>query len=320
MAVAISKKTRVSLLLWIVLMIPTATIAGKVAQPVPDTQIEGIPFRLALKGNGVTAIFSGEYGWPAPRKATRYVHRSPLEKSIRSLIFVFAGDPEHYQYFPRSPVSDISWQLNVFSPDKLSVILPQDDAGLWHRVPIADLKAYLSGHHLHAKVLHVSQGRLAGERGPEPEIPYELTFSIQGNQARFEGVVAGSYPLDYGVDRVVFSFEDDVSEYIFKPEGQLLFSDWRFDVFSPAGDQVLLLQDHYGPYHVVDTENLRDYLLKKTGPSYELNYTFPGSSVATVLSNGGWLSTGLVSFSATCCGATKELAFDTIAGEELILY
>ena len=183
MTAAISRKTRVSLLLWIVLMIPTATVAEKAAQAVPDTRIEGIPFRLVLKGNGVTAIFSGEYGWPTPRKATRYVHRSPLEKSIRSLIFIFAGDPEHYQYFPLSPVSDVFWRLNIFSPDKLSVILPQDDAGLWHRVPIADLKAYLSGLRSHAKVLRVSQGRLAEERGPEPEIPYDLTFSIQGNQA-----------------------------------------------------------------------------------------------------------------------------------------
>ena len=32
--------------------------------------------------------------------------------------------------------------------------------------------------------------------------------------------------------------------------GTVYFSDWEFDVISPDGRHVLLMQSHYGPYHI----------------------------------------------------------------------
>ena len=46
----------------------------------------------------------------------------------------------------------------------------------------------------------------------------------------------------------------------FRPLGELYFSDWSFEVFSPDGKWALLLQDRFGRYHVVSTQNLRAYL------------------------------------------------------------
>lgn len=44
---------------------------------------------------------------------------------------------------------------------------------------------------------------------------------------------------------------------------------WSFHIFDENGLYIVLLQDHYGPYHVVTIKDLKDYLTGKTGP-YEV--------------------------------------------------
>ncbi len=76
----------------------------------------------------------------------------------------------------------------------------------------------------------------------------------------------------------------------FRPLGELYFSDWSFEVFSPDGKWALLLQDRFGPYHVVSTQNLRDYL-EGTVPPDKVEQAFvPSGLAALVHSNGRWVS------------------------------
>jgi hypothetical protein len=66
-------------------------------------------------------------------------------------------------------------------------------------------------------------------------------------------------PLTFGVERLCFTFGTSPC-LPFRPKGQLFFSDWRLEIFSPDGTWTLLLQDRFGPYHAIRTERLRPYL------------------------------------------------------------
>lgn len=57
----------------------------------------------------------------------------------------------------------------------------------------------------------------------------------------------------------------DGSRYRFQPTGELYFSDWSYEPCSPKGAWVALLQDRYGPIHVVASENLGAYLNGASG-------------------------------------------------------
>lgn len=72
--------------------------------------------------------------------------------------------------------------------------------------------------------------------------------------------VSPSYPPAYGVNALYFRFAGDPRRYRFRPAGTLYFSDWHDDIFSPDGAWVVLLQDRFGPYHVVAQSRLRAYL------------------------------------------------------------
>ncbi|HLA77365.1 MAG TPA: hypothetical protein VJU18_07290, partial [Vicinamibacteria bacterium] len=71
-------------------------------------------------------------------------------------------------------------------------------------------------------------------------------------------------PLHFGVAELWFEFRGTPStpgnKVLFRPAGTLFFSDWTFDIFSPDGAVVVLLQDHYGPFHVVRARILEKYL------------------------------------------------------------
>lgn len=63
----------------------------------------------------------------------------------------------------------------------------------------------------------------------------------------------------FGIRSLSFRFPDG-SEFPYKPRGELYHSDWFTGIFSPDGRYVLLPQDHYGPYHVVEVAKLDPYL------------------------------------------------------------
>lgn len=81
---------------------------------------------------------------------------------------------------------------------------------------------------------------------------------------------ASPFPLEYGVQALWFRFAGDPGRYRFEPRGTLFFSDWRTDLFAPDGARVVLLQDRFGPYHVVASERLPAYLRGEAEPDLEI--------------------------------------------------
>ena len=108
-------------------------------------------------------------------------------------------------------------------------------------------------------------------------------------------------PRAYGVESLSFKFADGTSKG-FAPEGQVFFSDWRFDIFSPDCSAVALQVDHYGPYHLVKTAELRGYLEGRVKPvaAQALN-----EKDSMVHSDGRWSSTKVFEFTASCCGGAQ---------------
>lgn len=121
-------------------------------------------------------------------------------------------------------------------------------------------------------------------------------------------------PLEYGVESLAFTFAGDPRRYPFRPTGQLHFSDWRFDIFSPGGNHVLLLQDRFGPYHVVATQRLRDYLLGKAGPDQEVAYRPSPQGFVPVHEQARWLSA--TEFEFVAGSETPETIRHTISTEK----
>ncbi len=62
----------------------------------------------------------------------------------------------------------------------------------------------------------------------------------------------------FGIREIRFEIDGKVQR--FQPAGTLQDSDWSFDIATVEGDWVVLPQDHYGPYHVVATARLGEYL------------------------------------------------------------
>lgn len=108
-----------------------------------------------------------------------------------------------------------------------------------------------------------------------------------------EAVPLGISPR-YGVKRMAVLTPQ--GELLYSPQGELFHSDWSFDIVSPDGSKVLLLQDHYGPYHVVSVRNLSAYI--ETGePDHEFGQLQPGSN-AWVHEQARWLSDGEITYVA----------------------
>ena len=294
------------------------------SETTPLTTIEGIPFMLSIDGAGVTAVFEGEQGRPTPFTARRYVRASPIEKSIRSLTFYFDGDPQGYPFKldKDQPSPNNHWLLNVFAV-KGFVILPQQTESERLLVRLEDLKPYLLGKRTNPgkKIVGLSNQLITDSDSANIQsVPYTLELYVDGATAVFRGSATSDYPLEFGTDGLSFIFPNSLDEFVFRPQNIIYGSDWEFDVISPDGRHILLMQGHYGPYHIVSVDHLRGYLLGHLGPDYEINWNFPGSTTSTVLSDGGWLSTHLVVFYATCCGTTERLVYELGNSQGPVLY
>ncbi len=111
-------------------------------------------------------------------------------------------------------------------------------------------------------------------------------------------------PPEYGTQRLHFRFKEDPREYAFNPIGTLEFSDWSTNLFSNDGSLVALLQDRYGPYHIVKTEELREYLADSAEPNWIVSKPPRDTELdqASVHSNLKWTSESSLEFTHTCCG------------------
>jgi hypothetical protein len=129
---------------------------------------------------------------------------------------------------------------------------------------------------------------------PRVEVLHEVRLS--GVVAEFMGErVPAGVSEQFGVVGLRFVFEEG-RKMSFKPLGTLYFSDWRFDIASPDGEHILLLQDRYGPYHVVRVDRLIEYL-GGGEPDFEFGYKNPEGS-AWVHEGGRWTGPRRVAYRA----------------------
>lgn len=85
------------------------------------------------------------------------------------------------------------------------------------------------------------------------------TRDLQGARAVFWGEkLPEGLDARFGIRQI--RFEIDGSELLFSPSGTIEDSDWSFEIATAEGDWVVLPQDHYGPYHVISTAHLGEYL------------------------------------------------------------
>jgi hypothetical protein len=114
------------------------------------------------------------------------------------------------------------------------------------------------------------------------------TVSVGNQQILFRGeAVPEGLNQAFGIRELVFVLADGTTAP-FKPTGTVQFSDWTFDIGSPDGRHVLLVQDHYGPYHVVAVANLVPYLAGTTGPDHVLHQAQSAEVGAWVHQGGRW--------------------------------
>jgi hypothetical protein len=103
--------------------------------------------------------------------------------------------------------------------------------------------------------------------------------------AQWLGKPADEGPALYGAESLEFTVPGG-AVLPFKPTGSLNFSDWSSEVFSPGCGWVLLLQDRFGPYHLVKLERLAAYL--GGGPADAVVETRTPSGEAQVHSEQLW--------------------------------
>jgi hypothetical protein len=128
--------------------------------------------------------------------------------------------------------------------------------------------------------------------------------------------VPSSSPKSYATTGLSFRF-DDGKELLFKPNSELNFSDWSFDVFSTDCSMVSILTDHYGPYLLMPIGQLRAYLEGRAIPI--VVQAKSSAQNAMVHSQGIFTSTNVFEFVASCCGGAQAYSADTSGKLTLLL-
>jgi hypothetical protein len=116
------------------------------------------------------------------------------------------------------------------------------------------------------------------------------------------------FPIEYAFEQLVFRF-DDGTELPVEPEGILYFSDWRQEIFAPDCKHVALLQDRFGPYHIVAIEHLREYLSGRLPPDY-VAAGCSGCTSAAVHSDARWIDADTLEYGLGACGDTWDERFE----------
>jgi hypothetical protein len=125
----------------------------------------------------------------------------------------------------------------------------------------------------------------------------------------------GEFPItsvEFGFETLAFRFDAGPhagTTIDFDPSGTLFFSDWQLEVFSPDCRRVVLLQDRFGPYHVVAVDRLPDYLLGRAEPEAILTGC-EGCSAAAVHADARWIDADTLEFETGACGTTETQRVD----------
>jgi hypothetical protein len=120
------------------------------------------------------------------------------------------------------------------------------------------------------------------------------------------------YPIEYGFHSLAFHFDagPHAGETIaFEPRGSLFFSDWRREIFSPDCRRVALLQDRFGPYHVVEIDRLPEYLRGQAEPEAVLTWC-SGCTSAAVHADARWVDADTLVYEAGACGTSETVRVD----------
>jgi hypothetical protein len=157
---------------------------------------------------------------------------------------------------------------------------------------------------------------------PLPKVPTAVKADGTLHAVQCQNVVAeflGKAPTEagalksYGVTSLRFRIGDKPVE--FQPVSSLQFSDWTFDIFSPDCTRVALVQDHYGPYHVVKLEGLSGYL--EGGSPEAMVEKRSESGEQMVHADFTWLSNDRFEFTAACCGGVEAFQVNVARPLEL---
>ena len=92
-------------------------------------------------------------------------------------------------------------------------------------------------------------------------------------------------------------------------DAHLRFADWNLDIFSSDGAYVFLLQDEYGPYHIVATVKLKAYLTAGAKPDYVVPESLAENKAPHAYSDGHWVSARCIEFTASCCGSREKQTY-----------
>lgn len=151
---------------------------------------------------------------------------------------------------------------------------------------------------------------------PRPSLPPEIKrISVPGVTAHYGGERPDNAPLRFGVTALWFTFSNDKETYRFKPEVGLSFWEWNLEIFSPDGKRVALLQDRYGPYHIVRTDRLKDYLRGRALPDETVGRKPKAGEISSIHEDAAWLSNDQFRYTLVCCGERTVKVHRLQAGE-----
>lgn len=272
-----------------------------------------VSFELSIHKAGVTAVFTGKRRTDRDHDAGLDPRTDSIAKGIHSLTFFFEGDSQGYPI----PLQDIAigsngfFPMNVFAIDGFAVF-PQEVRSRWSIVDLSRLRKFLRGQkpepdQIVDDLQHYISSGLSESGFKSVEFMLRLHYPLA--TAVFRGYAAGTLPLSSGTESLSFLLPNTDEAVQFQPAGTLYPSDWTFDLISPDHNHLLLLQDHYGPYHIISFAYLAQYLDGHNEPDYLIDWQFAESNADAVLSQGRWLTNDMISFSADCCGTTAALAY-----------
>lgn len=115
-----------------------------------------------------------------------------------------------------------------------------------------------------------------------------------------------SAPKAWGASGLTFRV--GATEHRFTPQGELSFSDWSFDVFSPDCSHVALLQDRFGPFSVFTTADVAGFKSPRWVKA-------PGAEGAV---HGQWRWTGPASFEFVASSGGGARVFSGLVSREAL--
>jgi len=284
--------------------------AGRAEEAKSESLTEYVSFELLIHRMDVTAVFNGKQQIGGNHDTGQSPSADSIAKGVHSLAFFFEGDSQGYP-IPLQDSTNGFFPLNVFAIDGFAVF-PQAAGSRWAIVDLSHLREFLRGQQpAPDEIVDDLQHYISSEVSSSGfnSVAFTLRLHYPLATAVFRGSAAGTFPLPLATESLSFLLPNTDEALRFQPAGTLYPSDWTFDLLSPDGNHLLLLQDHYGPYHIISFAHLAQYLDGHGQPDYLVDWQFPESNADAVLSQGRWLTNNMIAFAAECCGTAAALVY-----------